>query len=559
MPEGSRYKFEGMQVDQPSAGVGTVDLGNLYSSFRGIDRKAWQLPDEQIQLDLLKGASPKSGADRYLQLAQVAGAAGDTLQSVIFQQKAASLLSAGSRGGGGGGGGRRGGGSGGVSTASKGDVKAAINDLTTNQLGELKTGIAQISEGIRNGAIPAASGMEAIQNGIAQYTQNANDLYSQYKDLADVTGYKTIIKSLAKEAGIGQDSSASTEINKALKENLYQRSVPNSDYISQLQEDDKNLNGPDKANYVIAFQPSSSDTLFGGSKKNLGFGITTQDVASSQGLSPVKRMVGDASDTTVFSKPDDTGNVFVPTFSLDGKTITRTIGPDDPSIKSDAAIFGTSDYSKAGLSVPFASLDVSQTQNAGDQGKSVLDKFRDVTKQYALAPLLGAAAPLVPLVGSLLNRNKDQGISNPIASIFSTPNAQAAELPSPFAGVKSGVQGAVQNRFSDMFANPQQQQLPNNAFQSILDTIKQKSQQSAARKAPVVQLPETPVSRSSTGLVSKAGGGYSNPFADVKGGVQGQVTPAAQNRMDPLQLRNQASMAALNGFKSFANFLKGIF
>ena len=555
----SRYKFEGMSVDQPNAGVGSVDLGNLYSSFRGIDRTAWQLPDEQIQLDLMKGASPQDGVNRYLQLAQVAGAAGDTLQSVIFQQKAASLLkaSSGGSGGGGGRGGRRGGGSGGVSTASKGDVNSAVNDLIQNQLGELKTGIAQISEGIRNGSIPAASGMEAIQNGIAQYTQNANDLYSQFQGLANVTGYKTVLKTLAKEAGIGSDSSASTEINKALKENLYQRSVPSSDYIAQLQEDDKNLNGPDASNYVIAFQPSSSDTLFGGSKRNLGFGITTEVDAKKNGYSPVKRMVGDSSDTTVFVKPDDiTGEATVPTFDMKGTTISRTVGPDDPSRTSDLAIFDKADYSKAGASFPFASVDPTLYAQGGQQ-EVTKRNFLDFKGNQGIGGTYGKILNFFD-PRNLIGMKKEQ---NPIASLLSPGIAQAAELPNPFAGVRSGVGGMVQNKFSDMFVNPQQQQLPNNAFQSILDTIKSKNKQAApaARQKAVVQMPETPVSRSSTGLVSKAGGGYSNPFAGVKGGVQGQVSAASQAKTDPLQLRNQASLAALNGFKSFANFLKGIF
>lgn len=597
MPEGSRYKFEGMQIDQPRAGVGSVDLGSLYNSFRGVDRTAWQLQDETIQKDLLAGASVNDGFNRYMQLAQVAGAAGDSLASVTFQQKAYSLLDA-ARGGRGGSGGGSGRGSG--TQSVKDSLGDGVDQLKTVELPKLQNDIREISEAIKSGVTTPTDGLQDIYAKISEYQGKAislYDTYSQYLGQKGYSGIKSDLNALAKEAGIGfgaNDGDGSKAVNKALQESLYGKTVQDGDFISQVSEDFTKLSGPDGQNYVMAFVPQTSETglanqLSTNPVKQNGIVFTTKELAEGANLRPVQRILGNGETVTVYVNPlttDDTlgDQLLVPTFDPEnGKTINRnlqykTLFDDNgnqigsqyvdngKTFGTDLVIAGKTN-SSTNAAFPGGSMDESATPGTGN---GFLDRLLfPVRNDLAGNISRGVKALLGPLAGE-----------NPFTS-----EAQAAELPNPnqrslidtiqaltnsqflpdqtnqFNGLNTPNQafGGVQNRFSNLFANPQQQQLPSNAFQSIIDSIKQKNQQAAAKQAAVVQMPETPVSRSSGGLVSKAGGGYSNPFAGVKGGVQGQVSPASQSRMDPLQLRNQASMAALNGFKSFANFIKGIF
>lgn len=615
MPENSRYKFEGMEVDQPNAGVGSVDLGSLYSSFRGIDRTAWQLQDETIQKDLLAGATPQAGFDRYMQLAQVAGAAGDSLASVTFQQKAYSLLDA-ARGGRGGSGGGGGGGSGAQSV--KDSLGDGVDQLKTVDLPKLQNDIKEISEAIKSGVTTPTDGLQDIYGKIAEYQGKAislYDTYSQYLGQKGYSGIKSDLNALAKEAGIGfgaNDGDGSKAVNKTLQENLYGKTVQDGDFISQVSEDFTKLSGPDGQNYVMAFVPQTSEgglanQLSTNPVKQNGIVFTTKELAEGAKLRPVQRILGNGETVTVYINPltsDDTlgDQLLVPTFDpKNGKTINRSLQyktlfdengnqigsqyiENGKTFGTDLVIAGK-ESSSTNAAFPGGSMDTSQAQD--NQGFDIFHPFKSLNKKGYTTNVgdlfksyFGSQAQAAELpnpnqqelrntlrylgAGSLLNTPEPSSVfyNNPASKLYGgTANNGLSYLTDPQRALSNSI---LSKFFPDQTASINTRSEPtNNTFQSIIDSIKAKNQaaqqQAAARQAPVVQMPETPVSRSSTGLVSKAGGGYSNPFSGVKSGVQGQVSQAAQSRMDPLQLRNQASMAALNGFKSFANFIKGIF
>lgn len=829
MPEGSRYKFEGMQVDQPNAGVGGVDLGNLYASFRGIDRSAWQLQDETIQKDLLAGASPQAGASRYNELAKIAGAAGDSLQSVIFQQKANSLLAAAGNGSGGGGSGRRGSGSGSGKTSKT--IKAQLSELQGAELDKVQKDIQVTADAIKNGSVDAKTGFEQIASTIAGYSSKANDLYNSAVSEGASEAQLTQILQESNLALGSSGSSGASKIQKALRENVYGSTISSdTDAIQMLSKHLTVLDGNQDAH--LALIPKQATQTFGetlnGIQKPTGFDIQITDskTADDNYLARLQRKVpGQDAPQDVFVQPlnykdfqslldkaaktsQDSGGVISQDEALKNLLLTNnlkldyqinTTGGDnkvfskklqlDPTTnqfihnnnqvgdainppvvepllgaKGGGAVFGDQQESlqntqqKGGFDfkqlIPFyndlkgakKTFDLLTGSNEA-QAAELPDPFAGVTsgvqgkasrlvdnemeplkiqaiKQMNLTPeaekyamnipitsgklksidgriidgvfkpgsneividkkkmeyfaknrgypdvaysLVGVIqhellhalqAKFLPKVGkksdpvsqavesyfglkrqdagfrapNMLEKNPStnfgQGLGNnakedfamgnlPLkayGAIFKTNNrggflgentppgfdAQAQDSSgvyqpptplynilmnnpnvfqpngiaplsqrysnaNPLGGTMGQLNSQLLNRFfPDQQASINQNAEPtNNVFQSIVDTIAKRNQpakkQGAAYQAPVVQMPESQTSVSKGGLVSKAGGGYSNPFAGAKGGVQGQVTQAAQNRMDPLQLRNQASMAALNGFKSFANFIKGIF
>lgn len=640
-----RYQFEGQTVNQPNANVGSVDLGSLYSSFRPIDHAAWQTQDEQIQLDLLKGAPVTDGFNRYMQLAQIAGAAGDHLASITFQQKAYSLQNAASGGGGRGRGrgGSGGSGSGTSATAVKGAIADSLDALKTQLLPQLQDEIKQIAEAIKSGAVAPSEGMQDIASAVGAYQQKAIELYTQFSQFVGQKGYsgiKSDLNAIAKEAGIGlgaNDGAGSKAVNAALKDNLYGNTVADGNFIGQLSEDFGKVTGPDAKNFVMTLVPqgsSEAQKLNPNATKQTGIVFAPKDLAESAGYIAVPR-IGAASQNgqgvpeynSLYVKPSstssDSGNntIVVPSYdrNLD-KTVNRVLSynPTDKTftengtqLPPDFVLYGR-ETSSTNAPFPGASLDTSfYDQQNKDQASGGTQN--DLLKKIAVGSVYASPFGTVPVLADVLKGKRNFGTDlNTIKNLFSTQDTTDLQgnVANTFQGLLNKIsnnQQTPQNPVTQDFRNfltPQQptlqnqqgngaQQLQNifsqstlsplsgrmnalsnlnpqaptpqkpDMFQSIIDSLVKKNQpkvQPRRNIAPATQNPQSPFFGAKAGV---GGAVKPNPFQGIQGGAQGRVTQpvtqAANTRQDPLGFRNNASMAALNGFQQFSKFIRGLF
>ncbi len=188
MATNQRYQFSGTNPTAPDVTPGnTGNIANLFESEQKFESNVlldrWNLEDEKIQLDLLKGIKPQQGFDRYMNLAQVAGAAGNELASVTYQQKAYALLQAAQGGLGGGRGGSRGG-----RSKSKAEV-AAARDSYSSDIAALNDAaqaiIADFGQNWKDvelGRIPPELVTQDTLNSIYQIQQAAAGLRAKYAD-----------------------------------------------------------------------------------------------------------------------------------------------------------------------------------------------------------------------------------------------------------------------------------------------------------------------------------------------------------------------------------------
>lgn len=406
MAQQSRY-------DVPVTNVGTaqqavdnpMSLGGLYTQledFRsGALMKQWNLEDEKIQLDLLKGSPIQNAFDSYMNLAAVAGAAGEELASVTFQQKAYSLLQAEqSKGGGGGGRGRGGSGGSGVGVSSAEQEASDLKNDNANML----TDIADTWNDVALGRTEPVAALEAIQQRIAEQQQKWADLQVKYADgLFGGSGgrAKTGFGDLKKEIdanlslGLSKQADSTKDISGAL-DSIFGADATKTgtpapsgiELMSSYLQSLKNGQG------VLYYDEDKPDSVTGMDNRSAGARLR---VAASENMlldklyAPLQYRNADGSVTTLYVPPDkDSVNSYVS--ALQG---------EDPSLAR--LRYRVPVYDRNGTLIQYNSYEVNpEDANAG---------WLPVTEAGARIP--GAMGQPQPTIGS-----PDFGVSDPTSPFY---------------------------------------------------------------------------------------------------------------------------------------------
>ena len=362
-------------------------------------------------------------------------------------------------------------------------------------------------------------------------------------------------------------SESAKKIQKALKEFLYGDVPPaGTDYIEALSSHVAQLDGTQDA-HLLLVPKKVKDSLgreLSGEKTPLAFDVWVLDSQSAEEayFGFLKRKIpGTNEEQTLFVLPSNLKEYE----SLKEKAQKSV----DDGLYSDTQTALNALLEQTGFKPRYS---IKSTNGAGKSFEQEIEN-NILTEEWnyrgnrigvgsdnppVVSPLLGSKAGgsvfgnIAPGVrgrpADIFGSQTEAPRQNIFSKLFGTGTAEASTTPNPFqTELTESLSRPLQNRFSDLFVNPAKPQAP--GFENVLGAISKRSQ--PQEQSSVVRLPEGPTRRASSGLISKPGGGYAN--------TPQRVSVGAQTKIDPLTLRQKASMQALNGFKSFSNFVRGLF
>lgn len=624
MPK-QRYQFRGQNVEQPSVPQGS-QLGSLLTQLNNLEanamNKRWQLEDEKIQLEVLKGGDPASLVQRYKDLAEQAGAFGDELASVGFLQKAEMLVSRSSSGGGGG----SGSGSGDTVTASEGQASQfddEYNAIVIDSANEKFSDINQLLDATITGEIEitnedGSTVVIPIEPNVA--AERANALYSEYgeelrelhdryavmwtggKDGKPVTGWKSKLDAINKELDINVEADKDGK-GKRLIESAFGRfsGVSPNEGLSDRQKfqsevlplivdvnapADENGIRPQNPNGVLALLPQEVDPTTNLPKE--GFGLQNfvwQDrtLLEAQGYSPLDIAFDNGSVSQIYALPTNQDDLVDPEKDVTDAIFTipnfdenfKFAGFTDVVRKADNKFyFPNSDQPIAEEGeVPLIGSDKALTTLQGLQEEQarqdlpIQEKVRRnvlgdvVAKRFQLDPE-SQQQQVVPEADPSIQELETDPARKSLLDILS-PQAHDPEFSLLSEGPQSQAplsrRGTIQDQLSlvDLLRTPQpeeQEQVRRDTFADILnqrfgtENIGQEQQAAPTYEQQPAPPPKEFTRESDTGITR----------GRVGGGIV-RVNKEKDRLNNPLNIRSQASLAALKGFKSFSNLLRGLF
>lgn len=599
-----RYQFEGQLIQNPGGDYTGGNIGNEITNLIGMEKegltKRWQLEDEGIQLDLLKGAAIPGLFDRYMALSAEAGASGDELASVTFQQKAYMLQQQAARGSGGGGGSGR---ASGASVKAESDFQKDWEKLVKEKAAQYDQDNRELYKGAVTGfvktkdnkyiPISPEDAIDSILKNMEQYQTDVVGLADKYKDYLyggkngnPVTGWSDVKTAIDNELGLAIKGSKAGQgikmfdafFNDVLGEPSKSDVTPVNKFYDQVYSrviagyDDKG-NPVGNPNFVLAYIPPETDKrtgLSGGTNGLFSYQWIDKNEAMNAGYVPVSVKLDDGRTRVEYHRPlnydtfsdgtDQFGQFAVPSFSKDGKFEGMT-----PLSFMNNKWYNSVDPTAQGVSE--ATMDENGFPSV----------FANKASQANVMKFTGVKSGVEGLTRSPLDMRakQPQTIQDQVSQMFGLdriktpqqgPMSQApADL---LRGLTQNASPAPQNFQSIMkpqiSANPLQDlvskfkpQTAANPFAGVKSGVEGTQDLASVINARFgkPQTPQAPQSR------APIAGPVAAPLRNFKTGVGGSVVPVSpevSRQSNPLNIRRQAADAAMQGFRAFQNFFKKI-
>lgn len=600
-----RYQFEGQQIESPSGGVNVGNMGSVVSDLLSLEAQGlnsrWQVEDETIQLDLLKGAPVQSLFDRYMNLSQQAAAVGNELASVTFQQKAYMLMEQAKRGSGGGGG--DGSSSKKAAAAAEAGFQEDWEKLVKERAAEFDAENRELFKGAITGFVKTKDGeyiditapeaIDSILKNMEAYQQEVVEIANKYgdflygKDGGPVTGWADVKKAIDDELGLAIKGSKAGQgikmfdafFNDVLGEEGKSDVSPLNKFYDKVYSRviagyDEAGNPIESEEFALTYIPPETDRT-GLSKGNTGlfnYQWVSKEEAQAAGYVPVRVLLDDGRTRTEYHRPgnyDDFASGIdaftqfqVPQFDKDGKfkgynalsfmdgkwynsANPTQEGAIEASIDEEGipTLFANEDARKFNESKITQEMKARSRFGFSDQfgkreeslGRNVMDAFGIDQSLFNRMPERNdSIRPEDTFPGASIASPEDLQPNlnvDPVQALIDRMKPKVIPE-NPFAGAKSGVQGSVVQ--------------PDNFAEILKQRFGTPKPGTRAGGGVVEAAPRVPERTAA-------------PLRNFKTGVGGsvrEVAPEKSRRFNPLDVRRQASEAAMQGYRAFQNLFK---